>query len=98
MQKMKHNIVKLAEDIKSEYRLETYWDYRDEMTKEQVMKIIIEEDGLMDVNNEIWEQNIDCNCEVVLDAVKDYLRKNDIELDKDEREELIQECEDRFNF
>jgi len=36
-----------------------YWDYRDELSKEQIETIITKEDGINDVENAIWEMNDD---------------------------------------
>ena len=43
---------------------EYYWDYREELSKEQIEKIIKEEDGLFDVENEIYENNWGNNFEL----------------------------------
>ena len=38
---------------------EVYWDYRDELSDRDIAKIIEDEDGLSDIEEKIWEMNID---------------------------------------
>ena len=98
MQQLKHNISKIADELEANRDLQTYWDYRDELSEEQVLKIITEEDGLNDVENEIYENNIDYISDNVRDNIKEYLKDNNIELDEEELDELRMECEGRFDF
>ena len=98
IQKQKHNINKIANEIESEFGLEIYWDYKDELSEEQILKIILEEDGLMEVEDELYEHNIDYISETVTEAIKEYCKKHDIELDDEELDELRMECESRFKF
>ena len=95
---MKHNINKIADDIESKGSLEMYWDYNDTLSEEQIAKIIKEEDGLNDIENEIWESNIDYIRESVTEAIKQYCKEHDIELNEEETDELRMECEGRYNF
>ena len=41
-----------------------YWDYRDQLSEEQVGKIISGPEGLNDVENEIFDYNMDCSYEL----------------------------------
>ena len=98
MPQLKNDITKLADEIESEFGLEMYWDYNDSLSEEQIVRIIKEEDGLMDVENELYDFNIDYISETVTDAIKQYCERNDIELDDEELDELRQECESRYKF
>ena len=98
MQQLKHNINKIADEIESESSLEMYWDYRDSLSEEQILKIITKEDGLNEVENDIWESYIDYISENVRDVIKQYCKENNIELSDEEFEELRDECEGRFKF
>ncbi|NCB09009.1 MAG: hypothetical protein EOM73_12700, partial [Bacteroidia bacterium] len=48
-----------------------YWDYREKMSDENIEKILCK-DGLNDVENELWEYNIDYICELETEAAKEY--------------------------
>src|SRR3990167_6493836 len=85
MQRLKHNINKIADEIESEGSLEMYWNYSDMLSEEQIVKIIEEEGGLNDAEN-------------VMDVTKQYCKENNIELSDEEFEELRDECEGRFKF
>jgi len=98
MQQLKHNISKIADEIESEGSLEMYWDYRDRLSEEQVLKIITDEDGLNDVENELYESNIDYNSEVVRDIIDRYCKENNLELNEEEIDELRMECDGRFDL
>lgn len=62
-----------------------YWDYRDELTEEQIKKILEEPDGYTDVEEEILEWNQDYIWELEHEALKEYL--------KDNEEEVMQEIQ-----
>lgn len=64
-----------------EHKIVMYWDYRDELSEEQIMKILLEEDGLNDVENDIYENNID----YVLNLQQEYLK----DYPEEEREAII---------
>src|SRR3990167_3918290 len=98
MQRLKHNINKIADEIESEGSLEMYWNYSDMLSEEQIVKIIEEEGGLNDAENELYESNIDYISENVRDVTKQYCKENNIELSDEEFEELRDECEGRFKF
>ena len=38
---------------------EIYWDYRDNLSKDQIIKILSSEDGIYDLENELFEMNLD---------------------------------------
>ncbi len=97
MQQLKHSITKIADELESEGSLEMYWDYNDSLSEEQVLKVIIEEDGLNEVENELYESNIEYISERVTDSIKQYCKEHDIELDEEDADELRLECEGRFD-
>lgn len=90
IQKIK--ISEIAENLEKSGDLEMYWDYRDSLSEEQVLKIIKEEEGLYEVENEIYENNLDYINEIISDRIKN------LELTEEEQEELREECQSRFNF
>lgn len=49
------------------------FDYRDELSKDQIIKILESEDGLNDVENDIWENNLD-----YLNEHEDYFLENNL--------------------
>jgi len=96
--KQKINITEIAEEIKKEGSLEMYWDYNDKLSDEQVIKIITDEDGLYEVQDEIYDNNIDYIYEIVADRITSYCEENDLELTEEEQEDLKQLCEENFDF
>jgi hypothetical protein len=92
------SITELANRIEKESNLQMYWDYRDSLSSEQIIKIIREEEGLNEIENEIYDNNVGYIFEIVSDRVKEYLEENNIKLSYEEKGDLIQECECRFNF
>jgi len=94
----KPNITELADRIEKEGNLIMYWDYNDKLTDEQIIKIITEEEGLNDIENEIYENNLDYNSEIITDRINEFLEENNLSLTEEEKEELRYECESRFNW
>jgi len=78
-------------------RLIIYWDYNDSLREEQILKIIKEEDGLLDVENDFF----DCNTEWMYNTIEEILTEelNQKEkTDKDLKDYLRQELESNFNI
>lgn len=98
MQQMKHDIQKIADEIEANGYLEMYCDYNDKLSEEQIMKIILEEDGLDDIQMELWDWNIDYISDTVREAIQRYCKEKEIELDDEEQDDLRMECESRFKF
>jgi len=62
------------EIIKQEdLNIQFFWDYNDELSEEQVLKIITEEEGLNDVESQIYDNNIDYISELENNKLKDIL-------------------------
>jgi hypothetical protein len=83
---MNKNSKRIIEENKN--YLECYWDYRDELSDAQIKKILFTEDGLCDVETEIWENSID----YIDEQIAEILDKEKVE-DSEEREELRLEME-----
>jgi len=75
---------------------EVYWDYNDELSKEHIEQIFKATDGLSDVENDLYDRNIDYIFGLEDGAIKEYLSefKSKImgelcpELDEDDFEEF----------
>jgi hypothetical protein len=70
----------LSENLKAEiiayiekHQPEVYWDYREELGKEQIEKIISSKEGLLEVENELWDCNLEHICGLERDAVTEVL-------------------------
>lgn len=87
------DIQKIADDLEVKGELQMYWDYRDTLSEEQIIKILTEEEGLINVEMDIWENNSD----FVGERVRN-LDLKELGLTEEQEEELIQECESRFNL
>ena len=98
MQKQEINILKIADEIEKEGSLEMYWNYDDKLTDEQAIKIITEEEGLMDIENEVYEYNTDYLFEMITERINDYLEEKDLNLTEEEKDDLRFECESRFDY
>jgi len=98
MTKQKINITKIAEEIEKEKSLEIYWDYRDRLSDEQIIKIIKEDDGLNEIENELYDFNLDYICDEIRGYIIEYTEENNINLTDEEDEELKYELEGRYNF
>ena len=96
------NINKIANEIEKDKLLKSYWDYQDRLTDEQIIKIIIEEDGLNDIENELYDYNIDYISNEIREYIKEYFEENDLNFDEFEEtedyEELRMDLEGRYNF
>lgn len=95
----KMDINKLADRIEKNQYLELYWDYRDSLSEEQILKILKEEEGLNEVEQELIELNYNYAFEIIDNAIKEELTEEELNsLTEEEKEELRYECESRFNF
>lgn len=85
----------------NKYRLETYYDYDDKLQEEQIIKIITEEDGLLDVENEIFEDGIEYGVEqefqTIYNIIKEDLTPEEY-TDEDLKEELAEVLESNWNY
>ena len=75
---------------------EIYWDYRDSLSEKQIYKIITEEDGLNEVENEIYLNNIEYLNDEINNFLNDNLSEEEL-LDDGLREYLNEEIEARYN-
>ena len=66
---MGFDINKFVDEHKKE--LITYWDYRDSLSEEQIMKVLETEDGLCDIEMEVADLNNDCTYEAVKQILQD---------------------------
>jgi len=98
------DINKIAGEIERQGNLEMYWDYNDKLTDEQVLKILTEEEGLSEVENEIYEGNYDYISEQVDNSIKGYFSENNLDFEEFQETEDYQElctnlrCEYKFNI
>lgn len=94
----KADINQIVGDLEKSYNLNMYWDYNDSLTEEQIIKIIKEEEGLNEVENELYEFNYGYIDETIDNSINEYLKDKNLTLTEEEREELKDECKERFNF
>lgn len=94
IQEQKHNLIEIANRLEKSNDLIIYWDYNDKLSEEQIIKIITEEEGLNEVENELYEYNIDYVAEIISDRIKEL----NLDLTEEEQEDLRLECESGFNF
>ena len=57
-----------------------YWDYNDSLSEDQINTILTKKEGIMDVENEIWEMNIDYICDLERETIKNALGQFENEL------------------
>jgi hypothetical protein len=89
--------IELDEEVRNEIlcylgknQPEVYWDYREELSKEQIQTILNEEDGLNNVENEIWEMNIDHRWELEINLAKNAIEEFELDITPEEfREEFM---------
>lgn len=91
---MKTDIMKIADELEKRGDLEMYWDYNDRLGEEQVLKILKEEEGLNEIENEIYENNQDFINERIANVLEEY----NADLTEEEEEALKEECYSRFKF
>lgn len=81
----------------NKFSLFTYWDYRDKLSEEQILKIITEEDGLSDIEDEIYENNFDYIEDEILSIINQSLSEEE-ETDEELKEFLRDEIKYNWNF
>jgi hypothetical protein len=64
-------------DYIHENQPEIYWDYRDQLSKEQILKILHSSDGLLVIEEDIWENNIDYIFELENQTIEEVHRRFD---------------------
>lgn len=97
-QSIKIPIGQIAEEIEGTNNLTMFWDYQDCLTEEQALKIITEQEGLNEVENEIYDFNLEYIYGQVNNAINEYENDNNIILEDEDRQELARELQGRFNF
>ncbi len=97
-QQLKHDISKIAQELSDEGMLEIYWDYRDKLSDEQIIKILTKEDGLLEIENELYEDNIEYQYEIIMEAINRKIKEDGLDLTDEEVEDLRLECESIFDF
>ena len=74
MEKLSQTLkAKIIEYIEK-HQPEVYWDYRESLSKSQIAKIISEKDGLLEVENEIDEYNLDYMFELRANTATEVLK------------------------
>lgn len=92
--------VKLSDEIKNkcikylnEHSKGIYFDYRDKLSLEQIDKLMESEEAYYDLENEIWEWNLDYICQLERELIEEM--KNEIpEIAEIELEDLREEFAD----
>lgn len=88
---------KIVEYLKKHTPIKIDWDYRDELSKEQIETIIGKDDGIFEIEQDIWEMNLDYAAEL-----EDQLIDNMIDWFKDELMDELDceedEIKDSFDF
>lgn len=69
----KNLLSKIKEELKTMKNPEIYWDYRDELGEEQITKILESPEGLNDVENEIFDMNVDHVYDLEIEHLKEAL-------------------------
>ncbi len=65
--------------VKENYDLELYWDYNQELSIEQIAKLIESEDGYFEIYDELFERNLDYIIELedkAIEEVKEHFKKD----------------------
>ena len=65
---------------------EIYWDQNDELSEKDISKILESEEGLNEVENEIWENNLGYICDLENETIKEVISHFDLEEEMDEGE------------
>ena len=93
----------LSEDLEKEIiayieknQPEVYWDYNDELSKEQIEQIFKTKDGLNDVENEIWDRNIDYIFQLEDEAIKECMSEFEEKINAELNTEDSEDWEDDF--
>lgn len=72
----------IIEENKNNMKISFYWDMGDSLSDEQIMKVLKEEDGLCDVENDIWENNLDYIGEMEHEKLKEIMTEEEYENDE----------------
>lgn len=87
----KKKIIKYINDNQPEL----YWDYRDELSIEQIDAILSNQDVIMDIENELYEYNISYIIELEDELIKDIIEEFNIKFKTEkEKEEFKYFCRD----
>lgn len=94
-------IQKIKDKLNSMPYPKVYWDYRDQLSSEQINTILTKKEGLNDVEVEIWENNIDYSYDLEIKHLEDVLGYFKSELEEElgeepDLEELSKELRDEF--
>lgn len=73
-----------------------YWGYDDVLSKEQIAKIIANEDGLYDVEDELNDNNLDYYCGLEDDVIKLVIVEFDFSESLNENEEFTDFCREHI--
>ena len=69
--------------------LKIYWDYNDYLSKNQIKKILSSEGGLFDLEEELWEYNIDYMCDIEYELCKNIIDEFDLNEDEEDVREYF---------
>lgn len=96
-------IFELSESLKNEIiseieknQPEMYWDYNDGLSKENIEKIFSEENGLNELENELWELNIDYICDLEAERCKELISEFEERINEELGTEDSEEWEEEF--
>lgn len=87
----------IKEQNKNNLKIEMYWDYNDKLSEQQILKIIKEEDGLNDIENEIWENSIEYIGQREQERLKEIMTEEEYQEDS-LREEVLDYLEFDLNI
>ena len=85
--KVESEIIKYCEDNPVKF----YYDYNDQLSKDQILKMLDSKNGMNDLEDEVWEYNIDYICEMESELIKNMIDDEFKEELKDENPEEIYE-------
>lgn len=87
----KKKIIKYINDNQPEL----YWDYRDELSIEQIDTILSSKDGLTEIEDEIFENSIDYVFQLEDELIKKVIKEFNIKFKTEEKEEEFKDfCRD----
>jgi hypothetical protein len=88
-------IKEILEQEKNNLKIEMYWDYKDKLSNEQINEIL--KGNIEEVEQEIYENNIDYICDLEQERIKEILSDEELE-DEDLIESLRENLEVDLNF
>ncbi len=74
-----------------------YWNYNDKLNNEQIINILLEEDGLNETINNIYEYNIDYISKQIHNIIKEELNEQQ-KTDEILKEQLYETLQDNYKF